>query len=59
MVCRLVEWLAPHLHTLRRTRRKKSKNIAYYKQEKLAAHVTINGMGVVARLMRKSHDKAG
>lgn len=56
---RLIEWLPPHPHILRKTRRKKAKNISYYKQEKLAANVTIDGKGIVARLMRRAHDKAG
>lgn len=40
-------------HALKRTRKRKAKNVSDYRQSKLAAHRTVNGKGCVARLMRK------
>jgi hypothetical protein len=43
-------WVVVEPHQLKRTRRKKAKKVSHYKQQKLVAHRTWGGKGLIARL---------
>lgn len=48
------DWMEEEIirHAIRNKKRK-AKRLSYYRQNKICAHRTVNGRGIVARLMRK------